>query len=346
MAYIRICLAVGITAMNCIAAHSQKGRLSPLPQENAALVAEAFHLWKSLGNDVWPGWSQRPIPVLLIGNDVEYAIAFPANINGFRPVESSPGLDKINIQARKRTLELTSAAAFDVEGVNAVVIGLPGALAKSPTQWVLTAIHEMFHVWQYENGSGPKVRELNIGPSTDASWQISFPFPYDDEDLVRLIHLQSYLTFLAINDIEESDARYNARVALEAVEVYRSFLLRLDPTGRSYKYSQFQQWDEGIAFYTEYKMAQIAASAGLKSTEPFRALPGFKSYQELWDENYKSRVFLVKHAGRAARSRTTFYHLGLGKGLLLDRLLPGWKARYFTKGIWLDELIVEALGNK
>ena len=49
------------------------------------------------------------------------------------------------------------------------------------------------------------------------------------------------------------------------------------------KYSQFQQWDEGIAFYTEYKMAQMVANADFQSTPHFRALPQFKTYRELWE---------------------------------------------------------------
>ncbi len=52
-----------------------------------------------------------------------------------------------------------------------------------------------------------------------------------------------------------------------------------------------------------------------------------------------------KHAGRAAQSRTAFYHLGLGKGLLLDKLMLDWKTRYFAPGVWVDDLLMEALGQ-
>jgi len=40
-----------------------------------------------------------------------------------------------------------------------------------------------------------------------------------------------------------------------------------------------------------------------------------------------------------------FYHLGLGKGLLLDRPMPDWKTRYFAPGVWLDDLVFAALGQ-
>ena len=47
--------------------------------------------------------------------------------------------------------------------------------------------------------------------------------------------------------------------------------------------------------------------------------------------------------GRVARSRTEFYHLGLGKCLLLDRLEPAWKARYVDAGLWLPDLLDRAV---
>jgi len=47
--------------------------------------------------------------------------------------------------------------------------------------------------------------------------------------------------------------------------------------------------------------------------------------------------------GRVAKSRTEFCHLGLGKCLLLDRLDPRWKARYFDAGVWLPELLDRAV---
>ena len=63
-------------------------------------------------------------------------------------------------------------------------------------------------------------------------------------------------------------------------------------------------------------MAEAAANGSYQPTKAIQQLPNYKTYQQVWDEDYKNRPS-VKHAGRAARSRTAFYHLGLGKGLLL-----------------------------
>lgn len=93
------------------------------------------------------------------------------------------------------------------------------------------------------------------------------------------------------------------------------------------------------------KWAEAAATANYQPTEAFQQLPEYKSYQQIWDESYKGRFFLVKHAGRTAQSRTAFYHLGLGKGLLLDRLMPDWKTRYFAPNILLNDLLMTTLGQ-
>ncbi len=226
-----------------------------------------------------------------------------------------------------------------------VVIGTPAALEESSSEWVLTATHEMFHVLQYSRGASEKIKSLSLGPESDASWQLDYPFPYKDADVMRLVHLQSYPIFLAANSADESEMKYNSGTAVEAVRVYRSLLRGQSLDDKHYKYSQFQEWAEGIAFYTDYRMAEAAAGGIYQPTEAFQQLPDYKSYQQIWDDGYKGRIFLVKHAGRAAQSRTAFYHLGLGKGLLLDRIMPDWKTRYFAPSVWLNDLLMMALGQ-
>ena len=316
----------------------------PLPHEDAVLIAEAYHLWQSLGEKVWTGWTAVRVPFMYVTADFEYAIDFPKPLEGFTKLESNPELGK-PCQARKRVLSAQLSASFPYEGIDAVVIGTPKALEKSPTAWVLTASHEMFHVLQGARGERQKVAQLKIGPENDPGWQLDFPFPYKDPDVMRLIHLQSYPIYLATTDKDEAALKYNAGTAADAIRVYRTFLLKQSGDNKVYNYSQFQELNEGIAFYTEYKMAEASVKEDYQPSEGFKRLPDYKSYRQVWDDDYLNRLFLVKHAGRAAKSRTAFYHLGMGKGLLLDRLMPDWKTRYFAPTVWLDDLVFAALGQ-
>ena len=326
------------------AVNDQQPAPTQLPRQDAIRIAEAYNLWRSLGERIWPGWTDVPTPLLYVTSDYEYAIGFPKPLAGFRPLERSLLVNQ-SIQARKRALDLNLSASYPIESVQAVVMGTPAALEKTSGEWVLTATHEMFHVLQYSRGASEKIKSLALGSESDAAWQLNFPFPYKDADVMRLVHLQSYPIYLASNSADESEVKYNAATSVEAVRVYKSLLQRQSPDDKFYKYSQFQEWTEGIAFYTEYKMADAAANGSYQPTEAFRQLPDYKSYRQIWDDSYKARIFLVKHAGRAAQSRTTFYHLGLGKGLLLDRLMPDWKTRYFAPNVWLNDFLMTALGQ-
>ena len=285
-----------------------------------------------------------PVPMVYIMQDFEYAIGFPKALNGFRPVDQEylPGA---KVQVRNRVFAPTLEAAFDVEGVDAVVIGCPADTKKAPGEWVLVTVHEMFHVYQTARGSDAKVASLKLGPTTDASWQLNYAFPYQDSDVMRLVQLQGYLTYLGFTDSEDVAMKITAGNVMDAVKVYQGLLKREYATGQSYNYSRFQEWVEGIALYTEYKMAEAAAGGDYHPTADFAQLPDFQSYQRVWEEKYKNKVFLVKFAGRIARSRSVFYPLGFGKGLLLDRLMPDWKSKYFTADIWLDDLLLAATNN-
>ena len=313
---------------------------TPLAPRDSVLIAEAYHLWSAVADGIWPGASRMAAPMVYLTDDNEYAIGFPGELKGFSPVPDT-AIHR-PIQARKRTLQKDLSASFPFEGTDAAVLGTPEALGKNTAGWVVTAAHEMFHVFQYAHGSDRKIASLEIGPPMDASWQLTFPFPYQDADVMRLIHLQGYPLWLAATAAPE-DAAYNVGTALDAVAVYHAYLDRVRPDGRGYRYSQFQEWNEGVAAYTEYRVAERAANGGYQPTAEFAVLPGVQTYQQLWERIYRNHPFLVKHAGRAAQSRTAFYHLGMGKALALDRISPGWKDKYFAPGVWLDDLLAEAV---
>ena len=327
------------------AGNDQQNVIPPLSSQDATLIAEAYHLWQSLGEKLWPGWTTITTPPFIyVTSEYEYAIGFPKPLQGFTQLEANAEPNG-QIQARKRVFSTHVAASFPYEGIPTIVIGTPKALEKSPAQWTLTVSHEMFHVLEMMRGSMEKIAQLKIGSESDPSWQLQFPFPYKDADVMRLIHLQAYPLYLAATAGDESDVKYNATTAVDAIRVYRDFLKNQSPDNKPYNYAQFQEWNEGIAFYTEYKMAEAAASSNYHPIAAFTKLPDYQSYQQAWDTDYKNRIFLVKHAGRAAQSRTAFYHLGLGKGLLLDKLMPDWKTRYFAPTVWLDDLVMESIGQ-
>ena len=320
------------------------GAVPNLSMRDRAIIGEAYNLWSCVADGIWPGASAINIPFIYVGEEYEYAIGFPAALDGF--IHSDEALQGgRNLQMRKRTLGRDLSASFPIGGVPAVVMGSPEALGKNIGEWVVTAGHEMFHVFQAAKGGYEKTAALEIAPRNDSSWQLNFPFPYAEPDVMRLMHLQGYLVWLTWASTDADDARYNIGTALEAVQVYRSRLAQGLKDDKAYRYSEFQEWEEGVAAYTEFRLAEGAAQDGYRPTQAYSSLPGFQTYPELWRSTYQGRPFLAKHAGRASKSRTAFYHLGMGKALALDRVSPGWKEKYFVPGMWLDDLLAAAVAG-
>lgn len=313
-------------------------------ERDAAMVAEAYHLWESLGDSVWSGWTQTPMPMVFVAPDHEFAIGFDAPPEGFAPVAQR--VAGRNVSVRTRTLEPATAASYPVGGVPAVVIGPAESLGWTPTQWALKAAHEMYHVLSMRRGSIAKVRALDIGPAADPSWQLDFPFPYGDVDVMRLMHLEGYALYLGISasDDDADGVTYDAGTALEALAVMRDYLRGATGDDRAADYAMFQEAEEGAGRYTEYRLARLAAESGYEPAASFRALAGYVPYNDTWEGQYRSAPFVVKHAGRAVKTRTLFYYTGLGKCLLLDRIDPDWKDAFFAPGVWLDDLIAAAVG--
>jgi len=339
-AVIAVLLLAGIGAIR--AAGAEPPAESRLAAADIALIGEAYRLVKTLGAEVWPDFERTDAPVLYIKGERQYAVGFPTPLEGFVPLEGVTVAGRA-VQVAPRSFPPALAAAFPLQGIHAAVLGTPAVLELSPPQWALKAAHEMFHVFQYRHGWLEKVAALEIGPRDQADWQLNFPFPYQDPDVAALMHLGSYPTCLAIGATTAADAVYNTGVAAEALAVLQGVLRSKTGDEKAWRYLLFQEATEGVAKYAERRIAEAAAAAGGRPAVEFSALPGCVPYGTVWTDDYAGQTFLVKHTGRVSRNRTKFYHLGLGKCLLLDRLDPAWKARYFEMGIWLPDLVDRAV---
>jgi len=328
----------------------------PVPREVGVLVNEAFHLVGSLGEEVWLGFTGEGASVLFLDGRSEYLFGREEASAGFEPgaVERGAG-DAVadagggggggrRVFARGRVLAPTLRAAFPAlgDGRTLVVLGTPEQTGLEPAHWAVIAAHELFHVFQSEQGLDAKVLALEIGEPDDASWHLDYPFPYRDPDVTRAMHLLGVALFRCATLPEEAEAatvRYDAEVAAEALEnLVRILELRLGEP-RHARYLRYQTTKEGVARYVERRIARLAA-ADYEPLPAFTALAGDGAYARTWPGHYENQLFMVKHAGRISRSRTEFYALGQGIAIVLDRLDPDWKERCFRPGVWLDDLLV------
>jgi hypothetical protein len=333
---------ISILALSLCSTHAQTSVQAMLSDRDVAVLEEAYHVWRTLGDDVWPEWTAIDMPVLYVAGDHEYGIGFPKTLSEAVLLEGVE-IAGYDVQVRPRVYSPTLTASFFVEGVPCVIIGTPWAIEISPNFWVMKACHEMFHVLSTQRGSVDKIASLGIADRNDASWQLTFPYPYDDEDVMALMHLQGYPLYLAFSAPEGDESiGYNAGTSIEALGVLRSVLKQNTGDELAARYAIFQEHEEGAGRYTEYRLSQFAA-ADYEPSEAFATLEDATAYSTLWDQTYASAPFVIKHAGRAVKSRTLFYYMGLGKLLLLDRIAPDWKTSYFEPDVWIDDLVDAAV---
>lgn len=107
-------------------------------------------------------------------------------------------------------------------------------------------------------------------------------------------------------------------------------------TADDYKYASFQLWQEGIARYTQYKIAELA-SRKLKPSKAFRALKDFTPF-----DKEATRLLAVigdemKQLDLAKWERVVFYPFGASEGLLLDKVSPNWRQKYFSEKFALEK---------
>ena len=101
------------------------------------------------------------------------------------------------------------------------------------------------------------------------------------------------------------------------------------------KYLAFQLWQEGIARYTEYRVADLAASSSKPSKE-FRALADYTPFRGEADRLLSSIEKELSSVRLDESKRTAFYALGAAEGLVLDTAWPDWRNKYFDERFSLD----------
>jgi hypothetical protein len=162
-------------------------------------------------------------------------------------------------------------------------------------------------------------------------------YPTEDEALRQGWKVEADLLVRALQ--AESDQ--------EATELVRRFLAHrgerraaLDPA--LVDFERQREWEEGLAKYAEleiWRQASVASDyqpvAGLAGDRDYKAYAGFSRH-------WSGQLSTIKTQANAAGDGR-FYYTGMAQAFLLDRLLPGWKERALDDGVWLEDLLAEAV---
>ena len=304
-----------------------------LREDDRTRLAEAFHLADAVQESIWKDWSEVPFAVLLVTEDYEYLIRHPRPSEDFVSI-GYDSLLKSDVLQRPTTgnYPLSFLATFPaVQGVNTVVIGKPENTGKSSTLWVITALHEHFHQLQYTRPDHyPSVDALDLsGGDKSGMWQLNYPFPYEDPDVGQRFYAYKAALEAALAAPEDADL-------LESYRAVRKELREnLDPA--DYRYFSFQLWQEGVARFTEYAVAE-AASKDYEPTEAFTKLEDFMTYEAAQDKLRADLAKELENLDLSEWKRVVFYPIGALEALLLDAVRPGWRDSYFEKKFDLERM--------
>jgi hypothetical protein len=195
-------------------------------------------------------------------------------------------------------------------------------------------LHESFHVFQYQNAPGRMAEAESVhklGKDYETSTEASQAEWKQESNLL-------------------ADALH-AKTEAEKIELVRQFLAAREARRKNSNlndklegYERWLEWEEGTAKYTEVNMLRLAGK-----TADYHALPemridnDFKQYQKV-DQRWSDELFQLRHPQTTGESR--LYMTGLAQAFLLDDLMPGWKDIYWQEGVFLEDLLRQAVGKE
>lgn len=322
----------------CLTKAEAQTEITPqIPLPDRIRLAEAFRLADMLGDEVWKGWSKAPFAVVLVTPEYEFLMRHPSPPKEFSEL-GSDSLLKSKIYYRKRVFNPEFLATMYVGGVPTIVIGqAENTDAKTSTRWVVTLMHEHFHQLQYSQPdyqSGVSALNLARGDQT-GMWMLNFPFPYSDAEVNKRFQVMVEALAIALESRKTPQFSNKLSAYFEARKQFEQAL-----TPDDYKYFSFQLWQEGLARYTEYKVARLAAKK-YKPSKQFAEMKDFSSFDEDASATLNRVLARLPKLSLDKGQRTTFYTVGAAEALLLDEANPNWQQRYLTEKFYPEKYFVK-----
>jgi hypothetical protein len=325
--------------------------LSPL---NKARLLEALHLKSALGDQVWPGWGSADIPVIIWNRSFE----FLANYKGEAPSGWSrmPGED-LNGQALYRRAandpqnfavrvgDLWAASMATKQTTDHFLIEtfqgffpaplkqiFPYRLLLQPSETQMGGVlHESFHVYQYQNA-----------PERIAEAESIHKLGREYETAAEALQPEWKAESKLLADALE------AKTKDEKIELVSQFLETRDGRRKKHglaqklvEYERWLEWEEGTAKYIEVAMLKKAgATMDYQALPDMRIDPEFKQYGKT-GQRWRQEIIQLRY--QTTLGENQLYMTGLAQAFLLDDLLPGWQDRYWAGGVFLEDLLRQAI---
>lgn len=346
-----------------------------LGAEQKALLAEAVHLRTTLGSQVWPGWGEAAIPLLAFNEAHAFLVGLAQPEDGWVRVprtaqEGGPwqvvlGDDFLGeayygqpltsqdanpqnftvlvgdrwaaaLQTREYAL-IRFASGFREELPPLVREVFPYSLAwrflfGTGENYVGALLHEAFHAYQ------GMLAPARLAAAEQAIRQEG-SYPWEEEAHQAGWKAEMELLVQAARAGDE----------VKAARLGREFLAqrarrRSDGTltAEQVDFERQREWLEGLARYAELGIWRAAwLDTDYSPLPEAQELADFHSYQG-FERRWQEEIDQIKRMADD-RGDGRFYYSGLAQAVLLERLLPGWKETAMQDGVWLEDLLRQAL---
>ena len=354
---------------------TQSQTVAQLSDLEKARLVETTYLRQSLGEQVWPGWADSDIPVVLYNEGYAFLVGYEAPPDGWRRLPNSEVAggewqiadDQLAGQAyyaqplptsgyipqsfvllvgERWAASLTTMEWMEIEMARMFREQMPPPLAAVfPYEWMSqqfiggsegyigALLHESFHAFV-----GEQWPERLLAAETAVAHEGQFPWSHDDFKAAW----QTELDLLVAAVRADSDGE-TAELAQQFLEQRRQRRQQFGLASALVDYENQREWSEGLAKYVEMEIQRQAALA--EDYEPSSGIladPDFDEYAgsaRRWSQQ-------VTQIGRMATDDgdARFYYTGMAQAIILDRLLPDWKAQVMDEGLFLEDLVAIALG--
>lgn len=370
-----LCLAAGLASF--IINRQLPTRSSVVDRLNAAEkahLAEAIHLRKTLGNQIWPGWGQLEIPIIVYNESSAFLVGYANPAVGWKVVP--------DMTPQGGAWEAVEGDSFLGQPYFRQPLPNPAITPQSFTvvvgeTWVATLQTHEYSLITFASGLRdelpPIVREVF---PYKLFWQLLMG---DSEAYIAALEHESFHAFqgkfaserlaeaersLRMEDSypwEDADreAAWSEELDLlvkavradtdeQALELARQFLALRDqrrnrPTPMAKNLVDMErqrEWLEGLAKYVELTSGREAAlSPQYIPADESKGDPSFSGYAKRI-RFFDMQLDEVRRMDQQ-QSETRFYYSGMAQAVLLDRLLPDWKDRPLAE-IQVEDLIQEA----
>jgi hypothetical protein len=345
--------------------------IDTLSQNELIRLQEVNHLRTTLGNEIWPGFGEQDIPVILYNEAYVFLSGLDATQPGWKTVPffrqmgsqwSSIGSDSLSRYYRqpikssdqipeaftvqvgdKYVASMTTKQWTGIKLTQLIKNEIPAFLrpvfpysvirSKFNSDWHISSIiHESFHSFQAEIA-------LERVRSAESANTFASSYPWKNPDFREAWHKERMILGTILKTPEEDKFRSLTIEWLRLREQRRGHYNDSKLTN----YEQEREWLEGLAKYAEVRSWLLASDpTNYQPLAETSADPDFDHYSG----GKKNRNREIKQLQSDLNfNDTIFYYSGWAQAEILDRLDPNWKLKAFQPSVYLDDLIRENLNS-